>query len=683
MSIRSEYSEYLEHFGNTVTLNEFAANVDEPNLLALRHDVDHDMDLAMEMAFWEKEKGFRSTFYLLHTADYWNDPQFIDKALQIQDFGHEIGLHVSVLSEWMRGNLNDAYEELKKILDQLRQSELKISGISTHGDPLCYQKQFINYWCFAELKPDDPVHAESGLSAEGIAAENEKHRILYPMSHCLIREDGRDFPLWSIPMEELGLSYETVHVSYDAYYTDSHGKWHRSQDPLHIDFSHGRHQILIHPEHWRGLQKMYFFLSAARSGSKWLANFLNTATPMYALHEFTLNYRFKEEELVPEKRTSHGFADLVHEKEKARVLLIESRHWIETLKQDFAEANVYLERFLPLVKEIFPEAVLVHLHRDPKDVVRSLMNRNWYDTPEDEKHAKMEVDNWDNLSQFEKVCWYVRLANESLVDFCTHRIVFEEMVQDIEYLSERLLSLGIPVFPRLGAKVFEETVNANVCQEFPEYSGWNDEQMYIYHGIMWPVIMELGYEGVYGGASYGRELGTLLKKYIEKKRMARRKLRGKEQRQNEVETIANIEFREHTPEGFFSVGCKINISENGLVIVPRKDRHAFCVVGGGTWHRLEQNQGWLTQIGSYIRGQLDATCRGKGVFTLFCLMFDDKGEQIGKRSLGQFREIDLELKFSCRPLTQARRFNLAVHMNKNSMPEKVVLKSLCVERFLS
>ena len=123
------------------------------------------------------------------------------------------------------------------------------------------------------------------------------------------------------------------------------------------------------------------------------------------------------------------------------------------------------------------------------------------------------------------------------------------------------------------------------------------------------------------------------------------------------------------------------MAENGLVIVPTKKRHAYCVIGGGTWHSLEQNQGWLTQIGSYIRGRLKAACKGTGFFTLFCLMFDEKGEQVGKRSLGQFRQSDVELKFSYRPLAESSRFNLAIHMNKKSLPEKVVLKSLDVERF--
>ena len=166
MSIKPDYFTYLKHIGHSVTLKEFDASLSE-SVIAIRHDIDHNINLALEMAFWEKEMGYRSTFFLLHTADYWNDPNFIDKALQIQDYGHEIGLHVNVLSEWMKGNVDSVYKELKRILDQLRQSGLNVFGISTHGDLFCYRKHFINYWCFSELKPDDPLRTERSSRPSG------------------------------------------------------------------------------------------------------------------------------------------------------------------------------------------------------------------------------------------------------------------------------------------------------------------------------------------------------------------------------------------------------------------------------------------------------------------------------------------------------------------------------------
>ena len=64
MSIKPEYFEYLEHIGSSVTLREFTTNLDQPNLVTLRHDVDHDIDLALEMSLCEKDRGIHSTVFL-------------------------------------------------------------------------------------------------------------------------------------------------------------------------------------------------------------------------------------------------------------------------------------------------------------------------------------------------------------------------------------------------------------------------------------------------------------------------------------------------------------------------------------------------------------------------------------------------------------------------------------------
>ena len=245
------------------------------------------------------------------------------------------------------------------------------------------------------------------------------------------------------------------------------------------------------------------------------------------------------------------------------------------------------------------------------------------------------------------------------------------MVQDFKYLYKTLLALGIPVFPRLGEKPFKQIINSNIVNKFPEYSNWNEEQVVLYQGIMWPTIMELGYENSYGGASYERDIGVLLKKYIVKRR--------RYQKEKQINKLANIAFREHTSKDFFYKGCRIKVNVNGLVIVPSRKRHAYCIMGGGTWKRLKRNQGWLARIGSYIRGHLKAICTGDGFFQLFCLMYDKKGMQIEKVSLGQFRQGDVELKFSYRPRTEANRFNLAIYISMSAMPESLVLKSLSVE----
>ena len=84
-------------------MREFAAHPEWADVIALRHDIDHDLDLALEMAHHEHERGIRATYFLLHTCDYWNDPRFTQKCAQLQDYGHEIGLHLNLLTEWFQG----------------------------------------------------------------------------------------------------------------------------------------------------------------------------------------------------------------------------------------------------------------------------------------------------------------------------------------------------------------------------------------------------------------------------------------------------------------------------------------------------------------------------------------------------------------------------------------------------
>ena len=57
MSVRQDYFEYLAHFGHTVTVRELADAPGQPDMVALRHDVDHDLDVALEMAYWERWSG--------------------------------------------------------------------------------------------------------------------------------------------------------------------------------------------------------------------------------------------------------------------------------------------------------------------------------------------------------------------------------------------------------------------------------------------------------------------------------------------------------------------------------------------------------------------------------------------------------------------------------------------------
>lgn len=162
MSISSDYFRYLDHFGPVTTFREMAADPARKNVIALRHDVDHDLDVALEMSYWEHRRGQHATYFVLDTAPYWNAGDFVDKCRQLVEFGHEVGLHLNSLCKWVRGTVNDVQQDLETSLERLRSVGIVIDSISTHGDRLCYERQFINYWCFQDLRPADPRLGRTG-----------------------------------------------------------------------------------------------------------------------------------------------------------------------------------------------------------------------------------------------------------------------------------------------------------------------------------------------------------------------------------------------------------------------------------------------------------------------------------------------------------------------------------------
>ena len=224
MTIKRSYFELLEHVGATVSLVELAQSPHSKDLVGLRHDVGHDLDLALEMANLEHARGIRATYFLLHTATYVEDDLFIDKCLQLQDYGHEVGLHLNVLTPWFDGETDDPIGDLEAWLSRVRAAGVILNGSSAHGDRACYQHDFINYWIWSELRGKDPAGSEDGLTAEGVPMDDNNRCVSYPPSHSLMRGDGETFPLWSVSMESLGLSYEACRVPHDQYWSDSGGQ---------------------------------------------------------------------------------------------------------------------------------------------------------------------------------------------------------------------------------------------------------------------------------------------------------------------------------------------------------------------------------------------------------------------------------------------------------------------------
>lgn len=166
----------------------------------VRHDVDNDFEKALMFAKEEASAGIKSTFFLLHTAPYFNySSEFVRKCNIIQDFGHDIGFHNNAITRWFPKK--QSFDKIiKKPLNFLRKNGIKVSGTSAHGVPACYKKGYYNYEIWKEFDPK---------KNEGRIKPKSQFRSLYR----------------SRSLMDFGFVYDANFVSYQFYLDDAGGTW--------------------------------------------------------------------------------------------------------------------------------------------------------------------------------------------------------------------------------------------------------------------------------------------------------------------------------------------------------------------------------------------------------------------------------------------------------------------------
>jgi hypothetical protein len=203
--------------------------------IAVRHDVDDNpgaFDTALRMAEWEFERGYSSTYYLLHSAGYWDADNLV-RALTFQELGHEVGVHVNAIAESLRRRRAPDWILLEALSD-LRSVGLRIDGMAAHGDPLCRDKQgrvrFVN----------DEMFLESRRPSMGSATRTVTHKKTTVM-------------LEPQPRANYHLSYDASWLPRGDYLSDSGHVWSQEFDHVCRHWpKHGQLHMLVHPDWWVG-----------------------------------------------------------------------------------------------------------------------------------------------------------------------------------------------------------------------------------------------------------------------------------------------------------------------------------------------------------------------------------------------------------------------------------------------
>jgi hypothetical protein len=200
----------------------------EPTDIAVRHDCDNVISPAVDMATWECERNYVSTYYILHTSPYWQNKRVLRESLDtIAESGHNIGIHNDALTVALQTG-RDPNEILHEAVEELRRYGHDIRSTVAHGNQLCHVAKYVNDEMFEGCSRPDQGHPDRVL----------EHR-------------GRRVPITPAPLSEFGLDFDANWLPRGDYLSDSGGSWSRPFDEVAAEWpARGQLHMLVHPDWW-------------------------------------------------------------------------------------------------------------------------------------------------------------------------------------------------------------------------------------------------------------------------------------------------------------------------------------------------------------------------------------------------------------------------------------------------
>ena len=243
-----KYAAFLKKISDTnkyivLPLNDFRKTIDSNKIvIGLRHDVDNDLDLAFQFSETESNLGFRSTYFILHTAPYYlansnNMSVHSDKIIPVlktmqDERNFEIGWHNDLVTLQAVYKI-DPVSFLHKELDWLRSNGIIIYGTSSHGSNYCHTYQYLNFYFFEEC-----TYPVVGQYVNNIS----------------LTIDGKTVPIKKGKLSDFDLEYEAYFLNNNKYFSDAtitNGKrWNIGMLDINQLRAGDRVIILLHPIHW-------------------------------------------------------------------------------------------------------------------------------------------------------------------------------------------------------------------------------------------------------------------------------------------------------------------------------------------------------------------------------------------------------------------------------------------------
>lgn len=237
----------------------------------------------------------------------------------------------------------------------------------------------------------------------------------------------------------------------------------------------------------------FLISSTGRTGTNWLAELLDQVQRAYVVHE-----PVPEEQFYHAEALTHPEAALPYMRDfrlREMALRIKTRN-----PAVYGEVNGALRRHVGALRRLIPQFHIVHLVRDGRDVVTSVMNRNAL-TPQDKIYGKfqppadvIDASEWQSMDRFARLCWMWAHENAHLRENTEHRAKFEDITTSYERFKEQILNpLGLDLDKATWAGHSRKPLNATKVKRYPEYDGWTDAEKHTFWHLCGKEMAVYGY----------------------------------------------------------------------------------------------------------------------------------------------------------------------------------------------
>ena len=254
-------------------------------------------------------------------------------------------------------------------------------------------------------------------------------------------------------------------------------------------------------QNWKNVRPC-FVLSTGRSGTLLLNNLLQSAKNVFPIHQPSPELT-RPSKLAYENISTHAeiFREIFKSAREEYLLQAARRQKV------FIETNNRITFFAPIIKDVFPNSVFIHLVRHPGDFVRSGIRRKWYSGEHDHDFGRIIPTSgemkklWQELSLIEKIGWLWNETNQFIENFkkkhSSDDILFvrsEELFMNPRTTEKIFPFLRLEGFNnKTVAKMITKPRNPQRKGQFPKYEDWSDQDKKRLQRVT-PLAEKYGYE---------------------------------------------------------------------------------------------------------------------------------------------------------------------------------------------